>query len=272
MTISLGAGWPIAAPAVVRPTRIAETRAVAARARALSAPLSYAREQWLDEVVMRPLVTAGYLAKAGRLYLPGRMPLALAACINLATPGTGDMTPTNSPTFTADAGYDLDGVSSYLNLNYTVLTDFSTTLLKQNSAHMWVRASSIINGVTTLLIGRNSGSVALDLRRSTTNVLQGYANSSSAASFGTVGTAGFFGWSRVEATKVRGFGGGALISEQSTTSAVPGASQSLSVGRAASVFSAFRVEAIGLGSGLSDAEFAALDAVLDAAWAEAPPA
>ena len=194
MTISLGAGWPIAAPAVVRPTRIAETRAVAARARALSAPLSYAREQWLDEVVMRPLVTAGYLAKAGRLYLPGRMPLALAACINLATPGTGDMTPTNSPTFTADAGYDLDGVSSYLNLNYTVLTDFSTTLLKQNSAHMWVRASSIINGVTTLLIGRNSGSVALDLRRSTTNVLQGYANSSSAASFGTVGTAGFFGW------------------------------------------------------------------------------
>jgi hypothetical protein len=265
--LGLRLGQPLAKPSVYA----VETRRVLARYAALGVPASAARAAWLDEVVIRPIVADGILAAADRIHFPGRAHSELAARVNLASPGTGDLVPSTPASFTADVGYTCDGVDDFFLLGLTVSTTFSLTKWKQDSACLWARASSVTSSVTAPLWGQSSGTSLVGLQRSNSNNLAPLVNGSGVV-IGAAGTSGTFLAVRRNATHVRGYIDGAFVSEQASTSQAPAANRTISAMRNSTVYAPGVLEALGFGEQLSDEQITALQAVITAAWAETPPA
>ena len=248
-----------------------EARAIQRRAVDLGVALSDARLVWLDTTIVRPLKSAGIIAVSDRLFFPGRMPTDLAARINFVSPGTGDLSPTGGPVFTADEGYVCDGSDDHLTMSLSVTTTFSTTKWQQDSACSWARASSLTAGVACPLWGQTAGSTTIGMSRSSGNALVSNTNGS-AATFGAAGTSGVLLAVRRSSTHVRGYIDGTFVSEQAIASAAPASTRTIAAMRGSATFSVGRFEAGGFGAQLSDDQITALQAVTVAAWSAAPPA
>lgn len=78
------------------------------------------RKGQLDTLIAG-LKTDGVWTKLQALWLVGSHD-AQAARVNARSPGTFDLTATNSPTFTTDRGYETNGSTSYLDTNYVPST------------------------------------------------------------------------------------------------------------------------------------------------------
>lgn len=126
-----------------------------------------------------------------------------AAGLNAIDPTVGALTPTNSPTFTANQGWTGNGSSSYLNLN---VAPSGLTKLVQDSAHMGVWSLTAQAASTSVLVGAQGAATAngLDLlprytadifyaRANAVTIGTGVSNANSAGHFSLnrTGSAGF---------------------------------------------------------------------------------
>lgn len=129
---------------------------------AFTTPPDTTRKGVINTAVLA-LKSCGTWTKMGFAYVTAAAD-SQAARINWITPGTATLTAINSPTFTADQGFNSDGSTSYLDVGAAPGT-FSP--LAQDDAHIagWMTGT----GNTTLPVGRqnSSGVYALNIGNAT---------------------------------------------------------------------------------------------------------
>lgn len=123
--------------------------------RAGGSRVSEKRQRLYDDLIRR-LKLGGVWSLLDTLYILAAAD-ATAALINVRNPGVFDLTAVNSPTFTVDRGYTGDGVTSYLDSNFSPST--AGGQFSQNSAHFSAR-SLTHPGSAGRLIGDAGGSSA----------------------------------------------------------------------------------------------------------------
>jgi hypothetical protein len=89
------------------------------------------------DTFVRAIDTAGVFAKLDFLYL-FFLHDEQASRVNLKSPGTYTATAVNSPTFTAFSGWLGDGATSYLNTNYTVVTNSVNFVLNDSALSVFI--------------------------------------------------------------------------------------------------------------------------------------
>jgi hypothetical protein len=105
----------------------------------LSTSPTQARAKQYD-VMIRALVNAGVWAKMDVLYMLAAADRTTAK-INLIT-NAYNCTETNTPTFTADSGFNGDGSTSKLDTNWNPSTQATTFLLNSNHMGAWVTSTN----------------------------------------------------------------------------------------------------------------------------------
>ena len=93
-------------------------------------------QQIIQEQLIKDLKTAGVWDKLDLLYVFATDGDNDFATLNWKAPSSFQTTKVNSPTFTADSGFTGDGLSSYLDTNFTISTD--ATNYSQNNASTFV--------------------------------------------------------------------------------------------------------------------------------------
>lgn len=215
------------------------------------------------DTLIAALIDAGVWANLGLLYILATQD-AQTACLNLISPGTGNLTPTSSPTFTAYQGYAGDGAASYLDTgvqlrnvagvsaNGLCLGEVSRTNLILNTAF----DVGLLSNTTARL---NPGMTA-----STMNARLNETNGSAAPITSSIG---FFAGSRVSSTEVDDYvgSGAASAPTQTVTSDTANATvvlNNVTLLRSNTNFSSRQLSAAFVGGGLTQTQMNALYAAL----------
>ncbi|MCK1501485.1 hypothetical protein [Bradyrhizobium sp. 188] len=222
---------------------------------AFTTPPVAARKTLINACVVS-LKTAGVWSTLDALWVMAAAD-SQAARINWKNPATFTLSPVNSPTFTADRGYQGDGATSYLNTGFTPSTAGGSFSL--NSAHLGVWSRTDLNsaaadmgagaaGATSSMFVRNSGNLA---GRSNDN-------SGSATMFATADSLGHFVLGRTDGTNRRGSKNGAAATTVAAASVTLTNAQITVAALGGASMSSRQYAEAHLGGGLSDANVAAL--------------
>jgi hypothetical protein len=250
---ALGNGTASATKSVT-PTGSADTDALNAR---FTTPMTTPRAKLYQALYasLRNGATSGtdILSKMDYFYVLGAAN-AQAAQRNLVQDAY-NLSPVNSPTFTADRGYQGDGSTSYLNTGFDC-TSAVGRKIAQDDAHrgLWLR-TDLANGAgvsfdfgapSNSYIGRNNTAAGRMVTR---------ANSATAVSVDSV-FPGYGAWTRGSSTVIRRYDDGAPASGNplSNTSAALSAGTDRILAMNASSFGANQVLFAHAGSTLTDAE------------------
>lgn len=133
--------------ATFRPPFAAEANALFAR---MSTPPTAARRALINNLVTS-LKTAGAWSKLDLLYFLGAAD-SQAAGLNWINSGF-TLSPTLSPTFTADRGYVSDGLTSFLNTTYTPATNAVQTALNSVCIGVYINQTAADVGAAGVSIG-----------------------------------------------------------------------------------------------------------------------
>lgn len=234
--------------------------AAAAYVAAMTVQPSNQRKQHID-ALFTSLRSSGVLAKLSHLYLLAAHD-SQAAGLNASAPGTNTLAAVNSPTFTADRGYQGDGSTSYLNTGVNLSGGGGLAVQDSHHFSVWTRTESSANATEF------GGS---DISVGARDVAGFLASRSAATTADSVTVASSVGHSLISRTASTGYAryrnGSALSAAVRTSAAF--ASQSLFLGArnngagAPMVFSARQISALTIGSGLDATESAALYTALN---------
>lgn len=189
---------------------------------------------------------------------------AEAAVINLKSPGTYNLTATNSPTFTKDLGYTGNGTSSYLDSGVATNTLVSAALVGQDDMGMWVWPSSDVALDGAMDMGNTGATVRSAINpRTTAGKVQSRANDgTSNLSTATISTSvGGFGWSRTGSADYVQYQNGVALGTI-TQASVGVAASIVSILRSNANYSTRRLAAAAVTSGLNSTKAAALHAAV----------
>lgn len=209
----------------------------------------------IDDTLVKALKAAGVWPKLDVLYVLAAAD-SQAARLNWKS-SSFTATPVNSPTFTADRGYQGDGVSSYLDSGFNPTT--AGGLFSQDSGHIsiWSRSSE----QTTVADAGNSNSL-INARESTDQTplrINAAATIRTPLASVTDGK-GHFVASRTSSSSSRAYRNGSpLTAEQASVSSSVDSNSIRFCGRSATVQYSTRQLALGsIGAGLSAADVAAM--------------
>lgn len=135
----------------------AESLALFAR---FTTPPTELRKRQYDQLIRR-LKRAGVWSKLDALYILAAAD-AQAAQRNLKQDAF-NLTPTNSPTFTADRGYQGDGVSAHLLTDFNPATAGGVLTLNSNHLSIWNRTEGALN-VTDMGVSASGSQLRIDSR------------------------------------------------------------------------------------------------------------
>jgi hypothetical protein len=216
-------------------------------------PPSLARMVRINTLISA-LITAGVWAKLDAFYVTAQYD-AQSAQQNWVQ-NLYNLTPTSSPTFTADRGYAGNGTSSYL---ATGALRNALSKFTQDSASIGAWERSEINA--GLIVGTAAGAVARIQPRAG-GLAGGRLNAASGASAAVVSSIGLTVMDRPSSSSVRALRNGVQINLNAvSTSAAPTADEFYLL-RDASTFSAGQVASAYIGAAMTDGEhLAAYNAV-----------
>lgn len=204
------------------------------------------RRVFLIDTMIDKLIDSGVWARADLLYVLAAHD-EQAARINWISPGTGDLTAVNSPSFTVDEGFTGDGTSSYLSgpslgPKYT---------LNSASVWTWVDAAGLVDGTS---IRTSSGGMSYLFPGRTNGNLHVRPNSDTNLTRTVATAGGLSAWDRPDATTAAVYRDGVMLGAAAANSSV-GFSGTLQLLRG---FGGVPVMAAGVGGSLSSTEHAAL--------------
>jgi hypothetical protein len=222
---------------------------------AASAMPSTARRALINATIVA-LKAAGIWAKLDALWLTAAAAQA-AAVINWKSPGTHDLTPVNAPTFAADVGFTGDAVSMHLTIGSPSFTQFAL-----NSATLFASVTGG-TGVDAVIAPTGAGGNAWLVPHNGTN-MTARINVASLTTIGAVANRnGRFVATRVDGANVSGYRNGSLVATVASAAAAVGTTN-LALLRRNTVYANDTVRDAGIGAGLSGAEVADLETILNA--------
>ncbi len=246
---TLASGWGVLLP---------ETRALV---NAMTTEPRRARTFLIDDTIAA-LVDSGLWAKLDALWVMAAHS-GQAGKLNWKNPGTWTLTPTNSPTFTTDAGYAGDAASAHLRagVNWNALSQFTL-----NSHHVgaWIGAGTDAAADKAAVGGLSGSSPAVALRP---RDAAGNLSAQLGAGFSNLGaSASILGHKLVTrrgAAEVEGYGNGVSNGTNTTASSGLPNTEIVTHQRNGADYSDFQLRVVHVGAGLSDAEAADLHTILN---------
>lgn len=225
---------------------------------AFTTPPTQARKVLIDKAV-KALKAEGIWSKLDGLWLTAAAD-SQAAKVNWIDPGTYDLTAVNSPTFTADRGYQGDGATSYLD---TGMSDGSLTHFMRDDASMfaWGTLEHTGVGVDAIIGSANLNRFYL-WDRNASNLMRARLHDPSADS-ATVATAlGSVAGNRASSTSKTLYKDGTVAATIASTSDTATVGALYLLRRSTNYNGASRVGAAAIGAALTDSQHQALhDAV-----------
>jgi hypothetical protein len=158
---------------------------------AMTTPPTTARKRIINNLIVA-LQSAGVWSKFDLFYVMAAAD-SQAARLNWVSPSTFTISAVNSPTFTADRGFNGDGASSFLNTNY--VPSSNAVLYAQNSAHLsgWSLSTGAASS-TERLLGNTSSTTnrSLILPRNTGDIISCLVNDTAGTTLSNANRDGYF--------------------------------------------------------------------------------
>lgn len=243
----------------VRTPFLFETQRVARAWATAGAGATAARLKLFNDTFVDPMIEAGVWGNSAAMWLLASH-AAGAANVNLANPGTGNLTALNSPTFTADEGYTGDSPNSaHLivgTLNWDTLTGVS-----QDDISASVRVMNNLAQSSAVIGGVSSGVVFLEPRRST-DLFGTRLNDATTHTSVNTDSAGMFCMSRSDGATYEKYINGVALTPASRASTAP-ATGVISLLRRATVYSDHQIGYARVGPALTADEAADESTIFD---------
>jgi len=147
----------------------ADYQAILDRSTTLGYTAPSASQQTLQNTLVTDLKTAGVWDKLDLFYCFATDGDSDYATLNWKSPSSFQVTKVNSPTFTADEGFNGDGASAYLNTNWNGYWNGVKFIPNDASAGVWIH--TIATGNAMAYFGDNG--TGTDMRQGSNDFLQG---------------------------------------------------------------------------------------------------
>ena len=169
-----------------------------------------------------------------------------------------DYTAVNSPTFNVNEGFEGNGTSSYIELNYTTNTDWNN--VSQNDACVFAYAFADIYPLNGIIVGSNADYVFVNPRNPTSNIV-GRINSSISTQNATLNGQGLTLFNRTSALTMDVYQRGSFVASDLCTSSL--ITTDITVLRRIAQYTEARPSIVGYSSSLTSGEITDLTNYLD---------
>jgi hypothetical protein len=169
-----------------------------------------------------------------------------------------DYTAINSPTFTTDEGFQGNGTSSYIDLNYDTVTDWNN--VSQNDACVFAYAFADIYPLNGAIVGSNVDYIFVNTRNPTSNMAS-RLNSPTLSTNATINGQGLTLLNRTSALSIDIYQRGSFVANPSQTSSLTTAD--IYVLRYSSFYYESRPSIVGYSSSLTSGEITDLTNYID---------
>jgi hypothetical protein len=218
--------------------------------------LPSASQRLLQEQLVIDLKDAGIWNKLDTLAVfatDGDSDFALIDWIRLT-----DYTAVNSPTFNVNEGFEGNGTSSYIDLNYRTNTDWNN--VSQNDACVFAYAFADIYPLNGIIVGSNADYIFVNPRNAASNIV-GRINSSLSTQNATLNGQGLTLFNRTSALTMDAYQRGSFVASDLSTSSL--ITTDIFVLRRIAQYTEARPSIVGYSSSLTSGEITDLTNYID---------